>query len=230
MSGDLVVIDFGAGNVASMVKALRKLGASPEIVTTPGAIEQAARVIVPGVGAFGAAMTELRKRHLEHAIRGAIERDVPVLGVCIGLQVLFDSSEETSGVAGLGLLPGSCKRFTGDRGAEPRESSHGTAAGERLKVPQIGWNTVKPTASSTLFRGIPEGSSFYFVHSYHAVPRDPSIVAATADYGVEYACAFERRKLAAVQFHPEKSGKNGLRVLENFLSSGGSAPGPPAAP
>jgi imidazole glycerol phosphate synthase glutamine amidotransferase subunit len=202
VSADLVVVDFGAGNVASMVKALRKLGASPAIVTSPGEVEGASRVIVPGVGAFGAAMTELRKRHLEHAIRAAVERGVPVLGVCIGLQVFFESSEETPGVVGLGLFEGGCKRF-------------GEA---RLKVPQIGWNSVKPEASSKLFQGIPEGSSFYFIHSYYACPKDPTIVAATADYGVDYPCAVERGKLAAVQFHPEKSGRNGLKILENFLA------------
>lgn len=203
----LVVVDFGAGNVASMVKALRKIGGAPEIVTRPEDVARAARVIVPGVGAFGAAMGEMRKRGIEPAIKEAIARGVPVLGVCIGLQLFFDSSEETPGEEGLSVFAGACRRF-----AEKAPS------GERLKVPQIGWNQVKPSPTSKLFVGLPAGASFYFIHSYYAQPADRSIVAATADYGVEYACAVERGNVAAVQFHPEKSGPNGLKVLESFLS------------
>jgi imidazole glycerol phosphate synthase glutamine amidotransferase subunit len=189
-----------------MVKALRKIGAAPTIVTKPEEIASASRVVVPGVGAFGAAMTELRTRGIEKALREALARDVPVLGVCIGLQVFFDSSEETPGEKGLGLFKGACKRF-----------AEAAPSGERLKVPQIGWNQVKPVPGSKLFEGLSPGSSFYFIHSYHCVPEDRSITAATTEYGVEYVCAVERGKLAAVQFHPEKSAANGLKVLENFL-------------
>jgi imidazole glycerol phosphate synthase glutamine amidotransferase subunit len=202
----LVVVDFGAGNVASMVKALRKIGAAPTIVTKPEEIASASRVVVPGVGAFGAAMTELRSRGIEQALREALARDVPVLGVCIGLQVFFESSEETAGEKGLAFFKGACKRF-----------SESAPSGERLKVPQIGWNEVKPAPGSKLFAGLAPGSSFYFIHSYHCVPEDRSIVAGTTEYGIEYVCAVERGKLAAVQFHPEKSAANGLKVLENFL-------------
>jgi glutamine amidotransferase len=207
MSG-LVVVDFGAGNVASMVKALRKIGGAPEIVTRAEDVAGADRVIVPGVGAFGAAMAEMRKRGLEPAIKDAIARGIPVLGVCIGLQVFFDSSEETPGVTGLSVFGGGCHRFV--------ESA---PSGDRLKVPQIGWNTVKPSPRSKIFAGLEEGASFYFIHSYYARPKDPSIVAATTDYGVVYTCAVERDRVAAVQFHPEKSGANGLKVLANFLAS-----------
>ncbi len=206
MSG-LVVVDFGAGNVASMVKALRKIGAAPEIVTAPGPVARADRIIVPGVGAFGAAMRELRARGLDKAIHDAVPRNVPILGCCIGLQVLFESSEETQGALGLGIFQGGCKRF-----------AEAAPSGERLKVPQIGWNSVIPNPGSRLFRDLPAASSFYFIHSYYAVPVDPAIVAATTDYGLDYACAVERGRVAAVQFHPEKSGPNGLKLLENFLA------------
>jgi imidazole glycerol phosphate synthase glutamine amidotransferase subunit len=202
----LVVVDFGAGNVASMVKALRKIGAAPEVVSRPEEITQAARVVFPGVGAFGSAMREIKKRGLDTAIRDAVNRGVPVLGVCIGLQIFFEGSAETPGEPGLGLLKGSCARFA-DR----------SPSGERLKVPEIGWNTVTPRAGSKLFAGVSPGSYFYFIHSYYAVPADAQVTAATTEYGVEYTCAVERGRLAAVQFHPEKSGPKGLTVLSNFL-------------
>lgn len=202
----LVVVDFGAGNVASMVKALRKVGGAPVVVSEPEQIANAARIVFPGVGAFGAAMEEMRKRKLDQAIKDAAARGLPVLGVCIGLQVFFESSEETPGVQGLGIFEGGCRRFAEQ---SPR--------GERLKVPQIGWNQAKPSPSSKLFEGIAPGSSFYFIHSYHAQPEDRTIVAATSDYGTDYVCAVERGRTAAVQFHPEKSGANGLQILANFL-------------
>ena len=207
----LVVLDFGAGNVASMLKALRKDGGAPVVVEKPEAVRDAERVVVPGVGHFGAAMRELRSRGVDAAIRDAVARGVPLLGVCIGLQVLFQGSAEAPEEAGLGLLEGRCERL--------RESSRddGAAPVARRKVPQIGWNEVRPRAGSRLFRGI-SPASFYFVHSYYAVPADASVVAATAEYGVDYCCAVERGRLAAVQFHPEKSGPVGLRVLENFLA------------
>ncbi|MBI3724318.1 imidazole glycerol phosphate synthase subunit HisH [bacterium] len=204
----LVVVDFGAGNVASMVKALRNVGGAPEIVTTPEAVSEAARVVVPGVGAFGAAMREVRKRGVDQAIQDAVARGVPVIGVCIGMQIFFDSSAETPGEKGIGIFKGACRRF-----------SEKTPSGERLKVPQIGWNTVRPREGSRLFRGIEAGSSFYFVHSFFPVPEEPDVSAATSDYGVDYCCAAERGNVFAAQFHPEKSGPEGLALLANFLAS-----------
>jgi imidazole glycerol phosphate synthase glutamine amidotransferase subunit len=203
----LAVVDFGAGNVASMVKALKKIGAVPEVVTKPEQVAKASRIVFPGVGAFGAAMREVRERGLDAALKDAVARDVPVLGVCIGLQILFEGSAETPDAQGLGFFGGSCRRFD--------ESSDW---GERLKVPQIGWNEVKPREGAKLFRGIEPGSTFYFIHSYHAEPEDDAIVAARCRYGTDYVCAVERGRLAAVQFHPEKSGPKGLAVLANFLA------------
>jgi glutamine amidotransferase/cyclase len=200
MSG-LVVIDFGAGNVASMVKALKRVGGAPTVVTGPQDVAAAERIVFPGVGHFGAAMRELRARSMDKAILDAIARSVPILAVCIGLQVLFEGSAEAPGERGLGVFAGACRRFADSAG----------------KVPQIGWNQVKPRSDAKLFRGIEPSSSVYFIHSYYAVPGDPSIVAATAEYGVDYCCAVERGRLAATQFHPEKSGPVGLKVLENFL-------------
>jgi imidazole glycerol phosphate synthase glutamine amidotransferase subunit len=201
----LVVLDIGAGNVASMVKALRKLGATPEVVKTPEELATASRIVFPGVGVFGAAMKEIRRRGLDAALADAVKRDVPLLGVAVGLQLLFQGSQESPDEPGLGLLPGKCVRLSGE------------AKGEPLKVPEIGWNQVTPREDSHLFQGIEPGSNFYFVHAYHAVPVDRSLVAATCEYGLEYACACERGRLAAVQFHPEKSGPKGLTVLANFL-------------
>lgn len=204
--GGLVVLDFGAGNVASMLKALRKVGGAPIVVDRPEDVRAADRVVFPGVGQFRAAMTEIHARGIDEAVRDAIQREVPTLGVCIGLQILFEGSAEAPGVRGLSVLEGECLRFS-EQGRD----------GGRLKVPQIGWNEVTPRAGSKLFKGL-KPSSFYFVHSFHAVPKDATIVAATADYGVDYCCAVERGRLAAVQFHPEKSGPVGLKVLENFLA------------
>jgi imidazole glycerol phosphate synthase glutamine amidotransferase subunit len=201
------VIDYGAGNLGSVMNALKRLSIPARFVSGPGELSPAAspfeRIIFPGDGHFAAAMASLEKSGYAAAVREWIHADKPFLGICIGLQLLFESSEEAPPVEGreirgLGLAPGVVRRFPG------------------RKVPQIGWNQTLPRRGSKIFRGLPQGAFFYYIHSYYAAPADPSLVAAEAEYYVRYCSAVERGALAAVQFHPEKSGAAGLRLLENW--------------
>ena len=200
------VIDYGAGNLGSVMNALNRLGfparfaAGPEELASASAFD---KIIFPGDGHFATAMAALEKSGYAQAIKEWIKADKPFLGICIGLQLLFDFSEEAppvdgKPVRGLELISGEVKRFPG------------------RKVPQIGWNSTNARASSKLFRGLPENTFFYYIHSYYAAPRDSSAVAAEAEYYLPYCAAIERGGLAAVQFHPEKSGAWGLKLLENW--------------
>jgi glutamine amidotransferase len=201
----VTVVDYGAGNLSSVACAVRHLGWEPRITRDPEEVAAAARVIFPGVGAAGASMEHLRTLGLDRALRRVLERGRPVLGICIGCQVIFERSEEDGGVECLGVLRGNVARFR-------------FAPGESQKVPHMGWNEVRFRGDHPVFRGIRPGSQFYFVHSYYPVPADPSVILGSADYGsVEFTAAVARGNLAAVQFHTEKSGPCGLRVLENFL-------------
>jgi len=196
------IIDYGAGNLGSVVHALERLGAPARFVRGPEELAGATpftRVLFPGDGHFGTAMAALRATGYDEALRGWIAADRPFLGICIGLQLLFEESEEAPGVAGLGVIPGRVRRFPG------------------RKVPQIGWNSTTARPASRLFRGLPPDSFFYYIHSYYVDPGDPAVVAAEADYYLRYCVAVERGGLAAAQFHPEKSGALGLRLLENFF-------------
>jgi imidazole glycerol phosphate synthase glutamine amidotransferase subunit len=203
------VIDYGAGNLGSVMNALRRLSIPARFAAGPEELVPAAspfeRIIFPGDGHFATAMASLEKSGYAAAIRGWITADKPFLGICIGLQLLFDSSEEAPPVEGkeirgLGLIPGTVRRFPG------------------RKVPQIGWNQTLPRPGSKLFRGLPENTFFYYIHSYYAAPGDQSFTAAEAEYYLRYCSAVERGALAAVQFHPEKSGPAGLRLLENWAA------------
>ena len=196
------IIDYDAGNIKSVENALRFLGHDVVVTADPEVILQADHVILPGVGAFGDAMQRLRGRGLEDTIREVVERGTPFLGICLGLQLLFEESEESPGVRGLALLPGRIRRIPD---------------GEGRKVPQIGWNDLSFPRSSRLFAGIPEGSYVYFVHSYYLEAGDPADVAARTQYGVSIDAAVEHGKLFACQFHPEKSERIGMQILENFL-------------
>lgn len=199
----LVIVDYGMGNLRSVEKALEKLGTSPVISSRADDICNGDGIIVPGVGAFGDAMAELGRLGLVEVLRGRAKEGVPLLGICLGLQILFDRSEEAPGVEGLGLVRGDVRRFS-----LPSE----------FKIPHMGWNALRITPNSRLFAGIPDGSHVYFVHSYYVCPKDDSVVAATSDYGSPFAAAIEMGNLFGVQFHPEKSQTVGLQILTNFIN------------
>jgi glutamine amidotransferase len=197
----IAIVDYGLGNIESVKYALDRLGAGSVVTAKRGEIAAADGVILPGVGAFGQAMANLRALGLVEALREAASSPRPFLGICLGLQLLFDSSEEHGRHEGLAILPGGVRRF-------PAE----------IRVPQMGWNQVRQVRPGGLFAGIEDGAWFYFAHSYYAVPADADAVIGATDYGGEYASAVQRGPVLAVQFHPEKSGPTGLRMLQNFCS------------
>ena len=197
----ITVIDYDAGNIKSVEKALQFLGQDVEVTRDPEKVRLADKLILPGVGAFGSAMDNLRRFSLEESIREAVKRGAPMLGICLGLQLLFPTSEESPGAEGLSLLPGRIVRIP---------------PGEGLKIPHMGWNSLRFTAQTRLFAGIPEESYVYFVHSYYLQTEDQPALAATTEYGVTIGAAVEKDNLFACQFHPEKSGRIGLRILTNF--------------
>ena len=197
------IIDYDAGNIKSVEKALLKLGEEAVITRDSDIILNSDRVILPGVGAFGAAMDKLRSYGLEEIIHKVVEKGTPFLGICLGLQLLFEKSEENKEVKGLGLLPGEILRFPEERG---------------LKIPHIGWNSLKFPNPGMLFKGIPEDAYVYFVHSYYLRAKDDAIVTATAEYGELIHASVEKDNVFACQFHPEKSSEIGLTILNNFIN------------
>ena len=200
----IAIIDYGMGNLRSVQKAFEKNGAEARITSSTRDIDRAEKIVLPGVGAFGGAMEELKRRGLVDVIREKIRDGVPYLGLCLGLQLLFDASEECEGkemAEGLGILPGVVRRFRG-----------------KLKVPHMGWNSLRfRKKNCPLFKGIESGENFYFVHSYYGVPKDPSWTAAVTPYGVEFCSAVWKDNIFATQFHPEKSQAEGLKVIRNFI-------------
>jgi len=204
----IAIVDYGMGNLRSVAKALERVAPGDRVLVTSdsGAVDAADRVVVPGQGAMPDCMRELDARGLRPAVIRAA-REKPFLGICIGLQMLFERSEE-GGVAGLGLMAGPVRRFAA-------EAMH-DAAGERLKVPHMGWNEVRQERPHPLWAGIANGSRFYFVHSYYVDPADPALVAGTSRYPLRFTCAVARDNIFAVQFHPEKSQAAGLALLANF--------------
>ncbi len=197
----IAILDYDAGNIRSVEKALRYLGQETVLTRDLHEIEKADRIVLPGVGAFGDAMGHLRHYGLDRAVREAAEAGKPFLGICLGLQLLFEESEESPGVPGLGILPGRIVRLKESPGC---------------KIPHIGWNSLHFTQEGRLFEGLPEGVYAYFVHSYYLQARDEGILRATADYGVTIHASVECGQIFACQFHPEKSGEAGLRMLRNF--------------
>ncbi|MFM8715866.1 MAG: imidazole glycerol phosphate synthase subunit HisH [Spartobacteria bacterium] len=203
MSGKkLGVIDYGSGNLRSVCKAIEAAGSTPSLVTEPSGLESLDAIVVPGVGAFAHCAKNLRATGLWNPVREWALAGRPYLGICLGYQLLFESSEESPGVEGLGVLKGRVVRFS-------------DAA---LKVPHMGWNTLSKT-SGPLYDGLSGDVSMYFVHSYYPVPSESSLVSAWSDYGVSFAAGVSSGALHAVQFHPEKSQSAGLALLRNFLST-----------
>ncbi len=195
----IVIIDYGAGNLRSVQKAFERLGHEAVFASDPAALADAPAIVFPGQGASPPAMAALERDGMGDAVRRAIEAGTPFFGVCLGLQVLLERSEEGDTEC-LGVIPGTVKRFRGD-----------------LKVPHMGWNAVRLAASHPVFDGVPADSYFYFVHSYYAAPSDDAWVAGTTTYGTEFASVVARGNLVATQFHPEKSGEVGLRLYDNFV-------------
>ena len=198
----IAVLDYGAGNLLSVVKAFRFLGCEPVVTSDPGVLAEAAAAVLPGVGAFGNAMTCLKQSGLMHPVLDYIDSGRPFLGICVGLQLLFEESEEAPGVPGLGVLKGRICRIPEAPG---------------LKIPHIGWNSLNIADRGGLFDGLEEHPYVYFVHSYYLKAADRSQVTATADYGVAIDASVRRGNLYATQFHPEKSGRAGLQILRNFI-------------
>jgi imidazole glycerol-phosphate synthase subunit HisH len=204
----IAIIDYGMGNLRSVEKALHKLGHAAEVTSDPAAIRRAERVILPGVGAFGAAMTNLRRAEpgsepLAEVVRETVEAGKPLFGICLGMQLLLSESEELGRHRGLELVPGRVLKFDFD--GDPF-----------LKIPHMGWNELQFPRETPLFRGLEDGVQVYFVHSYYCAPDEPGVTAATCIHGVPFCAGLARDNLYAVQFHPEKSGAAGLRILDNF--------------
>lgn len=196
----IAIVDYGMGNLYSVGKAFTRLGVTAAATSDALAIRRADKIVLPGVGAFGDCMRNLEACGLVEVIREVVAAGKPFLGICLGMQLLFEGSEEDPGVPGLGILPGLVRRID--------------APG--MKVPQMGWNSLELTGESPLFAGLPAPAYVYFVHSYHAVPADGKVVTAVTQYGGQVTAAVGRGNLQAVQFHPEKSGTVGLKILENF--------------
>jgi glutamine amidotransferase len=194
----IAIVDYGMGNLFSIYNALAHVNASPEIVRKPEEIKEADGIVVPGVGAFGKCMERLSR--FEFALSEELEKGTPILGICIGQQVLFQRSQESPCARGFGWIKGDVVRLP-----------------EEVMIPQMGWNDISIMHQIDILDGLVDGDMFYFVHSYHCVPEDRSVVAATTEYGIDIAAVVSRDNLSATQFHPEKSGIKGLRLLENFV-------------
>lgn len=199
----VAIIDYGAGNLQSVKKALDFIGAESKITDNKDEINAASHIILPGVGSFADAMSCIRERGLEETIKKSANGSKHFLGICLGLQLLFESSEESHGIKGLGV-------FKGDIVTIPKDNG--------LKVPHIGWNSVKLNQTNGIFEGIKDESYFYFVHSYYLKNADEDIVAGTTEYGVPIQCAVQNGRVCATQFHPEKSSEVGLALLKNFVN------------
>ena len=196
------IIDYGAGNLKSVSHALNYIGAENIISSDRDEILAADRILLPGVGAFGDAMAQIKRHGLVNTIYDAVNSGKPFMGICLGMQLLFEDSEESPGVPGLGIFPGSILKFPSDMG---------------LKVPHVGWNRLCCRQSDSIYQ-CADGKFVYFVHSFYLKAKDPSLIACTSDYGMEFHAAIEKKNVSASQFHPEKSGETGLSILKAFVS------------
>jgi len=209
----ITLLDYGAGNVRSVVNAIERLGETVTLVNSGADIDRAERLVFPGVGNFGALMRTLREKQLREPLVRYLHSGKPFFGICVALQALFESSEEAPEEPGLGILPGRVQRFTTE-----------------LAIPHIGWNGLKARQASPLFNGLQGNEKFYFVHSYHVAPATTDDILTTTDYGYEFVSSIQRGNMIATQFHPEKSGRAGLKLLENFLAADREAVRPAACP
>jgi len=200
----ITIVDYGMGNLRSVQKACERVGAEARVCTKAEELANCEKMILPGVGAFRDAIAELRKQDMVEPIRAHIAADKPFLGICLGLQLLFDVSYEDGTWEGLGVIPGEVVRFAEQPG---------------LKVPHMGWNQIAVAQETPLLAGLPRDAWFYFVHSYYVVPRDEAVIAARTDYGVPFTSIIRRGNLFATQFHPEKSQSLGLQLLRNFANT-----------
>ncbi|WP_347491341.1 imidazole glycerol phosphate synthase subunit HisH [Desulfoscipio sp. XC116] len=195
----IAIIDYGMGNLRSVAKGFEKTGVSVEVTSDPQVLEKASGVVLPGVGAFSDAMQNLTAHSMADAIHNVIAAGKPFLGICLGLQLLFEYSEEWGTTRGLAIFPGRVRRLP-----------------PGLKIPHMGWNTLTYKKPCQLFKGIPEHAAFYFVHSYYVEPADPELTAVSTEYGMEFTSVAAKDNVYGIQFHPEKSSALGLRILENF--------------
>lgn len=200
----IAVIDYGAGNIKNVVNAINKLGYQIKLTSDPDEVLSADTVILPGVGAAGDTVSSLKKLDLVEPVRRIITENRPFMGICIGLQILFTETEEDKGQKCLDVFPGMVKKFP-----------------EGRKIPHMGWNQVNQKITHPVFEGVPDNSNFYFVHSYYVDPEDKSLVAGITDYGVDFCSMIVKGNTIGTQFHPEKSGDTGLKILDNFLRNAG---------
>jgi len=200
----IAIIDYGMGNLRSVQKAFEKVGAEAVVTADRAEVESASALVLPGVGAFGDAMANLRRAGLVDCVNQAVKKGKPLLGICLGMQLLFEMSEEMGIHRGLGVFEGRVRKFR-----------------VKLKVPHMGWNQIHIRRSDPLLSGVADGSYVYFVHSYYVEPADPQIILATTDYGIDYASVIGRDAIYGIQFHPEKSQDIGLKILRNFTIIGG---------
>ncbi|HUU50191.1 MAG TPA: imidazole glycerol phosphate synthase subunit HisH [Nitrospinota bacterium] len=200
----IAVVDYGMGNLRSVQKGLERVGQDAVITSNPDIIKKASALVLPGVGAFGACMNNLQSYRLVDVVLSSIKKGKPFLGICVGMQLLFSECEEFGKSLGLDILKGKVVRF-------PQ-----TVNGARLKIPHMGWNNIKFKKNSPFFKGLPDNSFVYFVHSYHPIPEDKDIIATTTKYGIEFTSSVYKDNIFATQFHPEKSQTTGLNILRNF--------------
>lgn len=210
----ITIVDYQMGNLRSVQKAIQRVGGEAEISDDPHVIANAQQLVLPGVGGFGEAIDEIRRRDLERPLMDYLQSDKPFLGICLGLQMLFEEGHENGVHRGLGFFPGLVKRF---------DESQFESSPRTLKVPHMGWNTVKRHGECALLNGTDEQTHFYFVHSFHVCPSDDELTVLSCHYGYEFTAMVARGNVMATQFHPEKSQDAGLKILSNFVQMSGAA-------